>query len=274
MNQLREKIDYVLQRRLEVSDIDQHLSLGNAYVQTKQFDKAAEAFKAALAINENSPRTLLAIGKLYEGQGNEAQARRMFERAVEISPAFLKGHEALATLYLVLGDKGKHLEHLAQAVKISPRNLERKLMLGQSLLEAGQVGVAKSILKEVLEEASNHYAGIAERVGEALLAMGAYDVAERAFSRALDANPVNLHLVNQLGMAYRRQGKFAEAIANYQRATTLAPHDENLWYNLARAHAESGNKDQSVRSLKMALEINPGFEEAKNLLDLVTGRKV
>jgi tetratricopeptide (TPR) repeat protein len=266
MQSLTQRIQQVLHQHREVSEIDQHLAQGRAYITTRQFDKASAEFKAALKINPKSPRTLLEIGKLYEEQGNDVQAREFYNRSVKVQPKFLKGHQALAKIYKALGDQESHLQHLEQAVKISPRNLERRFMLGQAHMESGNPEEAKKVLGEVLEEATKQYSSIAERVGEALLKMGAYEVAEQAFSKALDANPNNLHLFNQLGIAYRRQGKFDEAVSNYMRALKLAPKDENLLYNLGRAYYDGRRFDESIKILQRALKLNPEFQEARELM--------
>ncbi len=99
---LRQKILEVLGRYGEMSEIDQRLDKGRAYVQTRQFDLAMAEFKAAMEQNPKSPRTLYEIGRLYEAQGNDVQAVAYYERSVAIAPKFLKGHEALSRVYEAL----------------------------------------------------------------------------------------------------------------------------------------------------------------------------
>lgn len=269
MEQLGSKILQLLTSRKELTGIDAHLQRGRAYVTTKQFDKAKQEFEEALQLNPRSPRTMLEIGRLYEEQGNDSQAKEYYHRAVEVSPQFLRGYEALAKLYQALGDTESHLKYLDKAVSISPRNLERRLMLGETLIKTGNKDEAKKVLARVLEEAAEQYAEIAQRVGQSLLAIEAYDVAEEAFSRALDSDPQNLHLFNDLGIAFRKQGKFKEAVANYLRALKIAPKDENLLYNLARAHHEGGDKAMALKTVQKALKINPNFKEAKQLVKII-----
>jgi tetratricopeptide (TPR) repeat protein len=266
LSDLDNRIVKVLKRQEDVSEIDQLLEKGTAYVITHQFDKASEAFKKAQALNPKSPRTLHAIGRMFMKQGLDTKARELFERAVQFSPSFLKGHQSLADLHQSLGNTDEYLYHLKLAVEISPRNLERKIMLGEAYAQNGDIENSKSIFTQVLEEATAQYSEIAEKVGEALLNMGSYDVAEKAFSRALDASPENVAIFNKLGIAFRKQGKFEKAVRNYQRALTIAPNDEKLYYNLARAHMEAGDQKSTRIALEKALSIKPKFKEAKDLL--------
>ena len=266
LEQLSNKIKSLLASRLEVSQIDNILERGRSFIITSQFDKARIEFRAALALNPKSPRTLYEIGKLYEQQGNDVQARKYYHRAVEMSPTFLKAVEALAVLYHQLGDQENHMKFLREAVAISPRNLERRLMYAESLVESGDKEQAKKIFGRILEEASSQFAEIAQRVAQSLMAIGAYHEAEKALAKALDADPSNIHLYNDLGMAYRQQKKYREAMDNYTRALKLAPNDENLLYNLARACSEAGDDQKAVVYIQRALRLNPDFAEAKELL--------
>lgn len=54
---------------------------------------------------------------------------------------------------------------------------------------------------------------------------GRADLAEEEFSFALQADPDNPHYFNRLGLAFRRQKKFKEAIENYRKAIALSPDD-------------------------------------------------
>lgn len=266
LQQLGDKISRVLAKEEEVSDIDLHLARGRSYVITKQFEKAAQEFKTALAKNPNSPRTLHAFGQLYEEQGNDRQAEKMYLQAHKIAPKYLKATDALANLYQALGDQENHIKFTQKSVGISPRNMDRRFLLGQALVTAGRPDEAKKLFGEILSVASAQFAEIAEKVGEALLAMGAADEAEKAFAKALDINPKNLHIFNRLGIAFRQQQKYAEAIANYKRALTVSPNNPTILYNLARAHFETGDLNSAMSTLAATLKANPGFEEAKELL--------
>ncbi|MCB2185826.1 MAG: tetratricopeptide repeat protein [Deltaproteobacteria bacterium] len=271
LEHLKNKLTRVVDIHGEVRQIEEHLGRGRAYIATKQFAEAKNEFKAALAVNPKSPRTLLEIGRLYEQTGNDVQAKAYYQRAVDLSPKFVKAIDALANLCFTLGDIQGQATLLEQAIKISPRNLERRFMLGQSFIKSGRSDDAKALFGRILSEATKQYADIVERVGDALLELEAYDEAEKAYQKALDSNPDSLHTYNQLGIAFRKQGKTEEAIANYLRALAISPQDENLHYNLARAYSEGKHLDQARNTLEKALKINPHFREAKELLQAIRG---
>ncbi len=68
---------------------------------------------------------------------------------------------------------------------------------------------------------------------------------------------------NAMGMKSREIKQFDEAIANYSKAISVSPEDENLHYNMARAYFDAGKLDNAQEYLGMALKLNPEFKEGK-----------
>lgn len=72
---------------------------------------------------------------------------------------------------------------------------------------------------------------------------------------------------NTLGIQNREDKNYDEAVKNYSKAMTVAPDDENLHYNVARAYFEQGKLDKAEAILGKALQLNPEFKEGKVFLD-------
>jgi tetratricopeptide (TPR) repeat protein len=60
-----------------------------------------------------------------------------------------------------------------------------------------------------------------------------------------------------------------EALANYQKAITISPKDEHLYFNIARIYYDIKEWNNALAWLKKALEINPHFRDAKNFQALI-----
>lgn len=66
---------------------DMRLSdLGYGYIQTKDYDKAAEYYEKALAINPNNPYVILNMGFIHEKRGEKGKAAEMYERLIALDP--------------------------------------------------------------------------------------------------------------------------------------------------------------------------------------------
>lgn len=77
--------------------------------------------------------------------------------------------------------------------------------------------------------------------------------------------PENKHFFNELGIELRGLKLYDQAVSFYRKALDLAPNDENLLFNIARACYENSDKDMAAHFLKCALNINPEMEAAKKL---------
>lgn len=263
---ISEKINSVMEARLEPSQIDVHLAVGQAFLKCHQYQQAVDEFLKVLKINTKSPRALLAIGQCKEALGEIEEAKALFRKAVDLSPLFIKAHEALGNLYQEQGDLTEAATHLERAVEISPRNVDRQVRLGKNLIKTGRTAKAKGVFENVLDLAQENYNEVLKEVGESYMEAGLFEEAQAAFEQALEANPHDLRLYNRLGMAYRRQTKYAAAVDNYLRALRIDPDNEVLYFNLGRAQHENGDRESAIESMKRALAIYSEFDEARAYL--------
>jgi predicted O-linked N-acetylglucosamine transferase (SPINDLY family) len=61
----------------------------------------------------------------------------------------------------------------------------------------------------------------------------------------------------QAGLKALQASQWAAAVAEFQRATRLAPHDALMRLNLARAHARAGHSGAAIEAAREALQIDP-----------------
>jgi tetratricopeptide (TPR) repeat protein len=262
---LRAKIESVLEKRNNPSQLDLDLAEGYSLINEDKPGEALELFKKAIQEAPQSPRSHFAMGQALEAMKEYEKAVQFYEEAARLSPKFLKALDRLAVLYQKLGKGDLAAAQIKKAAKLSPRNAQRHVELGKILLEQGNTAEGLRALEQANERAGGD-ANVTAEVGEALLAAGMNAEAAEAFGRAAEIDPNQAHLYNRMGIALRRQKRFKEAIEQYQKATKTAPDDENLYYNLAVAYAESGQYEASRQTLKKALTLNPDFQEAQELL--------
>ncbi len=82
------------------------------------------------------------------------------------------------------------------------------------------------------------------------------------------------HLFNDFGISLRKNNMFDQAIEYYERALALAPNDENLYYNTARAYFAKGLFDKTVDHLIEALKLNTSMNESKQFLKYLIQKKL
>ncbi len=265
---MMKKIKLLWESRVNPSKIARCLTKGRCCLEQEEYEEALAEFKLALFENPNSPRTYHALGQAYEGLKDLKKARAHYQRAVEMAPKFLRAFNSLSDLSVTMNDLPVAVESLREAVRISPNNLDRRIKLGQLLLKLKQQDEALDIFHKVIANAGQDNVTIITRVSDALLDAELGAEAEMFISQGLSTVPDDVVLQNRLGIAFRIQGKYKEAIDNYRGALKKTPDDENLQYNLGRAYHDYGQREKAVAAMKKAIEINPDFAAAKMYLKM------
>jgi tetratricopeptide (TPR) repeat protein len=91
---------------------------------------------------------------------------------------------------------------------------------------------------------------------------GDHTAAIPLLKQALDSNPGDAVVHNSYGSALAATGHLAEAVAQYRRATALAPDYPDAFNNLASALVQSGRADEAIAAFEKALALKPDFMEA------------
>jgi tetratricopeptide (TPR) repeat protein len=145
---------------------------------------------------------------------------------------------------------------------------ERKLVLGKLMLQTGRLVEGKQYLDQAIKQAHRKdKEAFRLKAAESYLAKGMFGEAEEAFVNVLKSNVNEIEIFNRLGIALRRQGKFKEAIRYYQLALKHHPANAAIHYNLGILHLTLQDKESGQHCFEKALEIDPGFEKAWEILE-------
>jgi TolB-like protein/class 3 adenylate cyclase/cytochrome c-type biogenesis protein CcmH/NrfG len=96
-----------------------------------------------------------------------------------------------------------------------------------------------------------------------------YDAAEKEFVIAQKGLPNDAEVFLSIGAIQRRQGKWAESTANFEKAASLSPKDTWVLQNLTFNYQMLRNYDAADKTIDRALTINPngvGLWEVKSKL--------
>jgi protein O-mannosyl-transferase len=96
---------------------------------------------------------------------------------------------------------------------------------------------------------------------------------ESLWRHALSIAPASSFGRNNLGNALVAQGRFEEAIDQFQQALQISPADADVVYNLGNALAQKGSFEDAGKQLQHALQINPGNAMAAYDLGNVRARQ-
>lgn len=258
---LEEKILHTLKMRANPPEHVKLIKAAEELFKRGEHGKALAVFEDARRMRE-SARVLVNIGETYEVLGDADSAHSSYGRAIEVQPLYLKAYTSAASLYIKLGDEGAALEFLAKAAEISPNNTERNFQLGQLYLKKGDHAKAEEVFKKISRENPEK----SLEIGEELLKAGVTGKAEQYFRLSLEKDASSVHIYNRIGISLRRQGKWQEAISEYEKALKLDPNNEGLYFNLAKACLEGKNTEAARKYFMKVLQLSPNNPEAKNEL--------
>ena len=259
---LEEKIMAIFEARANPPDHVRLLKAGEELVLKGDYDKALAFFEKARELRE-SARIHVSIGEARELTGEDEKAHVSYHTAIELNPMYIKAYLRNAALYQKQGNLDAALAAFKKVVEISPNNPSRHISIGNIYLKKGDLARTQ----EAFTMAVRQEAAMASEIAEELMKNGKDDMAEHFFRTSLLKQVNNIHVYNRLGIALRRQGKWKEAIIEYETAIKIDSRDAGIYFNLGKACMEGGQKERAFQAFRKALEIDPGFTEAKTEID-------
>jgi len=137
-----------------------------------------------------------------------------------------------------------------------------------ALTSVRQVGYwqnAETLFRQAVAVTENNYLAH-NNLGAALSRQGRYGEAMPQFERALQIRPGYVEASFNMGEALAGQGRFGEALSVYGRVLAMQPGFAAGHNNIAIVYARTGNIDQAIVHFREAIRIRPDYEDAiKNL---------
>jgi len=203
-------------------------------------------------------------------QGDLEGALKEYRRALEINPREAKVHYGLGSVLEKLGQLEEAARELKEAVSLDSDFSPPYYRLSTLCFRLRRREEAELYLRRFRElKASVHYQRAA-----ALQREKNDQGAIREYERALDAHPDLADAHAKLGALYLKAKNPERALTHALRAAELDPKPFRF-ANLSWAYKESGKKEEALRWIDKAIELEPGRkefqEERQAILDSTTG---
>jgi tetratricopeptide (TPR) repeat protein len=234
-----------------VMDLDELLARYEALGEERDFVAARALFERAAAERED-PVLLNRYGYLLESHGrNELrQAAALYERAIELDPAFDKPHYQLISARAGLREPERVVSLYEQRLAADPTSVREHRFLAQAYLAARDYGKALTIADAGISRAPDDAALVAAR-GDAEAGLGEVEEALADWRRALELDPEDIGALYSTAFLLEREGRLAASAAAWQeiidwndtRALTL----ESVWpkQELARLRRSPASREGS-----------------------------
>ena len=213
---------------------------GEDFARARQFEKAAELFKQAIAEQPASAKAYADLSYVTLMQGRAQEAMALAQKAVELDANSAPAYVALGNVNQALNRFDEAIENFKQAVRLNPNYVQALGALGSLY-------------------------GQTHRYEESL----------EALTKAQSLDPNHPDIWNSLGIAYYRLGRHEEGIAAVKKAISLAPNFVNAYINLGNWYNELERYEEAADAYSQVIRLAPRFPSGyynRSLLSLYLGR--
>lgn len=239
------------------------LALISVHLRRSEWKPALEAIGALERKQPDKPLPLNLRGGVQLALKDEAGARKSFEQALVIDPAYFPAVARLAALDINAKQPDAARKRFERVLAADPKHVQA--LLGLAALEARAGGSAEAVSGKIANAVELNPGEAAPRLLliEQHLRTKDAKAALTAAQDAVSALPNNADLLDALGRAQTASGQANQAIATFTRLATLEPKSARPHLRLAELHTAEKNSDAAIQSLKRALAVSPGLLAAQ-----------
>jgi tetratricopeptide (TPR) repeat protein len=197
------------------------------------------------------------------------EAKAVLETAIEEDPAEYRGYLALGGVYAAMKEYGAAAELYEKAVKNldtdDPSFWPLYYRMGIALERIKQWDKAEAAFKHALELAPNQ-PDVLNYLGYSWIDMNMnLEEGLDMIRKAVDMRPRDGYIVDSLGWAFYRLGRFEEAVIEMEKATDLRPRDAIINDHLGDAYWRVGRKLEATYQWAQALDMEIEPEDAAKI---------
>jgi tetratricopeptide (TPR) repeat protein len=233
-----------------------HRAMALIHAAAGRHGQAVNQFEKELAQTPDDVETLTDLGVFYLQTAQYEQAADRLRRATTLPNATARAHRWYGELLIKQKKREEGMEEQGKALALAPDDIELLISHARALQEFGHPEDAAKVIQAAIDRGVNDprlHVELGRQAREAL----AYDQAIAHYQKAIaiDATASEAHF--DLAKVYLYMGKRPEARAEFEETHRLAPTDPYSPYYLANLLIDDGAYDDAIPLLRRALELDP-----------------
>ncbi len=216
-----------------------------------------------------SPLPHIAMGKVYAGCNRHERAIPHLKAAIALDFGRQEAHRLLALCYRRTGQAFDELAELKEMLKADPASCDLLLRIGEAALRDGDYESAAAHFKEAIgnfippgipRRKAKMHVGLGKAhymEGEDTGVQTKFGMAKTEFHIAMDTDPTLVAAYNNLVLAYRKLGMFAEAKKAMEQALHITPTEAEDWAGMFEIYLANGDMGKARYALQRAVKIDP-----------------
>jgi len=192
--------------------------------------------------------------------GNADSALSLFMGSARIDSTFPWVYVGIANALYLKGDLNRAIGANMRALELDSTLIEPAINLGKIYYELGNYPNSISWLKRIWARYP-HIASVNLMIGQNYFFLEEDDSAEIYYRYAIKCAPNSPDPWISLGVLFRAQGKYDEALNAFHIAEGLDSTIALVRYNIACTYVLKGDKSRALDELKMAIKFDPHYIE-------------
>ena len=245
-------------------------SVGVAFARDGTNDVSMVLLRLGAYLNPKNDTIALVIGQLYDGANQHVLANAIYDAIPASSPMKAMAIVRVADNLDAMGDRPQALRRLGNIVTTNPTDIDAISVLGDLYRTDKQYQAAADTYTKALALTGGtspgdwrfyYVRGIAyERSDQ-------FPLAEKDFLKALELNPNQPQVLNYLGYSWVDKGlNLTKALDMIQKAVAASPNDGYIIDSLGWAYYRLGRFDDAVVQLEQAATLRPTDPEINDHL--------
>lgn len=254
------------------SQLTAYQNEGQQFYKAKDYERALESFKKALALDPSLADSHFFVGSCYQKLKQFEKALASFQEAYRLSPDAVSAAE-IALCLSHLGQMEKSIATYQEAIRLNPKDSTSYAELGRILMVSGRFGEAVTNLQRALQlEPNESY--IKWQLGTAYVLVGRKDLAARIqqdltrqnadFAELLmqDINDRNgpAGVLSNIGGA-ELVGNEGLALTAERSAIKLSPNNVKILSEAAFAFSVLGHTSEALQAYRSIISAKPTTEQ-------------
>lgn len=244
----------------------QLLGLAAACARQLHFPEKAEIYlRALIGVQPEMAEAHNDLGMLLKDSGRHAEAKALFDKALEINPQLVPAHVNLGNLLQLMEQPDKAETAYRNAIALQPGHASALYNLGLLLAEQGRGPEAEALFRQSLAQDSNQ-ADVQSSLGKLLAEAHRDAEAEAAFAAATRLKPKFADAHFNLAVLLCEARRYQEALVALRHALDAEPGHANALNCFGNVMSALGEHDKAEMAYRRALEIKPGSANVHNNL--------
>lgn len=242
----------------QVSELS-HGYLGTIYYHREDLNGAEHHFREAVALKPNDSKYLYNLGLVLLKKGQNEEAIRYFQRAIETGSGDPKIYSYIAESFASMRMHDNAIASLERGLRVQPNDVDLMFQLAKMYYDRGQFNQSEDLYRKIIRSTNGdkNTEDALVNLGILLDEMERYSEAIEVLNKAVNLNSRNEEALFNLGVAYKHSGEPTKAIELWRKAQQINPAEPRYQEAIGDFYYENGYYLESAREFEEIVKSKP-----------------